>query len=161
MTGGAMASADEPHDDRTIAFRRAVVPTPHVDALEPAHSLLLLTDAATRRRIALPGHPVVVGRVTPATLVLEGGTVSRRHCQFSRLAGRVIVEDLGSTNGTQVNGQLIDTVVALEDGDVITVGDYKLRYHRRSAAETAETEALERDLEDASNYVGAILPPPI
>ncbi|EYF00109.1 sigma-54-dependent Fis family transcriptional regulator [Chondromyces apiculatus] len=52
----------------------------------------------------LPGKSLVVGRASPSDLVLQGAGLSRTHARFSLEGGRIYVEDLGSTNGTHVDG---------------------------------------------------------
>ncbi|MDO5329333.1 MAG: FHA domain-containing protein [Coriobacteriia bacterium] len=74
--------------------------------------------------------PVIVGRSAGADIVVGAGYVSGRHCRFSLMGSDLFVEDLGSTNGTAVNGQLIDSPYALRNNDTVTVGDVdiKVRY---------------------------------
>lgn len=63
-----------------------------------------------------------VGRTARADFIVEAPLVSRLHCRLT--AGKddkLIVEDLGSTNGTLVNGKRIERV-ELQTGDVLTVG---------------------------------------
>ena len=148
-------------DDATMVFRIPVNMRPETRANEPIHFLLLLEGEPPFRRFPLEHPPLTVGRQEPANVVLSGGTVSRRHCRFSRDGDRMMLEDLGSTNGTQVNGKAVTAPAALLDGDVISVGAYQLRYHRRSADAAAEADAMEHELRDAAAYVESILPPPI
>jgi plastocyanin len=72
----------------------------------------------------------VVGRSGAGMDDLGGDLeISRQHARFRRTErGRVIVEDLGSTNGTLVNGRRISAPQLLEDGDQITLGKTVLRY---------------------------------
>lgn len=67
--------------------------------------------------------PVVVGRAPGADIVIAGSFVSGRHARFSRLGDELIIEDLGSTNGTTVNGSLIHGAKQLEDRDIVGIGD--------------------------------------
>ena len=53
--------------------------------------------------------------------------VSARHARFSIMGQNLFVEDLGSTNGTAVNGQRIAEPVALKSGDVVNIGDVTMR----------------------------------
>lgn len=69
---------------------------------------------------------VVAGRSTTADMVLVEEMVSRRHARFLIKNGRVTIEDLGSTNGTFVNGQRV-TSVELEVGDRILIGSNILK----------------------------------
>jgi len=71
--------------------------------------------------------PVVIGRAPGADIVVSASYVSGRHARFSRLGENLIIEDLGSTNGTTVNGETIDGPRQLEKGDVVGVGDVTMR----------------------------------
>jgi hypothetical protein len=70
------------------------------------------------RRVA-PG--MTVGRVG-ADIVLRDPEVSRRHAIFHEVGGGLGVEDLGSSNGTFVNGGRIDSVTVLSEGDALRFG---------------------------------------
>ena len=71
--------------------------------------------------------PVIVGRSPGADIVIGAGYVSARHARFSLMGQNLFVEDLGSTNGTAVNGQMIAAPTALKNNDVVTVGDVSIR----------------------------------
>ena len=77
-------------------------------------------------QIAVHG-PVIVGRSPSADIVVGAGYVSARHARFSLMGTNLFVEDLGSTNGTAVNGQLINAPVSLNNNDVVNVGDVSIR----------------------------------
>jgi serine phosphatase RsbU (regulator of sigma subunit) len=130
-------------------------------AEDPVHVLLLLDENAPPKRIPLHSLPVIIGRNPPADLILEGPTVSRRHCRLELLDGKLQLGDLGSTNGTFVNGELLTRPVPLDDGAILGIGVYRLRYHRRAQDETAEADAMEQEWREASQYVASILPRPI
>jgi hypothetical protein len=66
-------------------------------------------------------NPLVVGRGA-VDVVIDDPFASDRHLRLSIDAGRLLVEDLGSTNGTLVNDRRIDTPTALSRGDSIRVG---------------------------------------
>ena len=71
--------------------------------------------------------PVVVGRSPNADIVIGAGYVSARHARFTLMGTNLFVEDLGSTNGTMVNGQPITSPVSLNNNDVVNVGDVSIR----------------------------------
>ena len=79
--------------------------------------------------IAVRG-PVIVGRSPSADIVIGAGYVSARHARFSLMGQNLFVEDLGSTNGTTVNGASITDPVALSENDVVGVGDVVIRVRR-------------------------------
>ncbi len=77
-------------------------------------------------RVAVKG-PIIVGRAPGADIVIGAGYVSARHARFNLMGSNLFVEDLGSTNGTSVNGHSISEPVALRNGDVVNVGDVAMR----------------------------------
>lgn len=96
----------------------------------PLERFLELADAVrgTTSRHSLREFPAVIGRATDAHVQLPFDSVSRRHAEIGRnTGGRLTIRDLGSTNGTFVNGTRIDRVEALLAGDVIHIGDVELR----------------------------------
>lgn len=153
-----MADPRDLEQDYTVAFRRPPMPVPgHGPTF--VHALIMTDDRAGPRRVEIQGTPFSVGRVSPSDLILEGAMVSRRHCVFAEHDGVMVLRDLGSTNGTYVDGEKIVDAVTLTDGAVVGIGPHILRYQRREASEAAETLALDQDLEAAGRYILAILPP--
>jgi len=71
-------------------------------------------------------EPVLIGRRADCTVVLPSNTVSRRHAQIWRDGDRYFLSDLGSTNGTLLNGEPAIGAERLNDRDEIAVGIYKL-----------------------------------
>lgn len=71
--------------------------------------------------------PIIVGRSPGADIVIAAGYVSGRHAKFQLMGQNLFVEDLGSTNGTTVNGAPVDSPIALKSGDVVNVGDVAMR----------------------------------
>lgn len=69
-----------------------------------------------------PGRPLLIGRQAGADLLLGEDLVSRRHAVLSYDGRELTLEDLGSTNGTQVNGAKI-TRTRIQEGDRILVGE--------------------------------------
>jgi diguanylate cyclase (GGDEF)-like protein len=70
---------------------------------------------------------VILGRAPDAGIALLDGEVSRYHARFRVEEGRVEVEDLGSTNGTRVNGELIRGPIDLRAGDRLAMGGHVLK----------------------------------
>jgi two-component system, cell cycle response regulator len=69
----------------------------------------------------IEGPELVIGRAASATVRLNDDGISRRHCRVLSIGGQVIIEDLGSANGTLVNGEMIQQH-ALKEGDKIRLG---------------------------------------
>ena len=75
----------------------------------------------------LTDDPVTIGRLPDCDVVLADTNVSRRHAEVRRQGNGFVVVDLGSTNGTKVNGLGVRER-RLADGDEILVGNTKLRF---------------------------------
>lgn len=73
---------------------------------------------------------VIVGRGRDADFRVDGQNVSRRHAAIYWADGRIMVEDLGSTNGTMVNGYPVTSMV-LRPNDVLIVGDCRITVETR------------------------------
>jgi len=89
----------------------------------------------------------VVGRSPYCSLVVNNPRVSRQHCALKYDGETLIVTDLGSSNGTWVNGELLGRPRALGHGDVLTVG-----------LETIEVEQAEPDLDRSNRRTERDLP---
>ena len=75
--------------------------------------------------------PVVVGRSPSSDIVVDEPYVSATHARFTLQGPALVLEDLNSTNGTLVNGHVIDQPVTLRDGDEVQIGDTIMRVSRR------------------------------
>ncbi|MCI1667897.1 MAG: FHA domain-containing protein [Olsenella sp.] len=75
--------------------------------------------------------PVIVGRSPSSDIVIDEPYVSATHARFTIQGPALVLEDLGSTNGTMVNGHVIDQPVTLRDGDEVQVGDTIMRVSRQ------------------------------
>lgn len=76
---------------------------------------------------------IVVGRGAQANAVVEDASVSRRHAMLRWHEGECVVLDLGSANGTLVNGQRVIRPTRLKSGDVVAFGAIRARYDAASA----------------------------
>ncbi len=90
--------------------------------------LATITVRGVDHDVVLRGERMVVGRLNSCDVCLSDSNASRQHSAFVPEGAGWAVEDLGSTNGTWVNGQRIDRL-RLRDGDVIVVGVTELVYH--------------------------------
>jgi DNA-binding winged helix-turn-helix (wHTH) protein len=100
---------------------------------QPALKFRLLWEGRT---VPLAPGASVIGRDPDAAVWVEAASVSRRHAQVMVRADQATVEDLGSKNGTFVNGRRIETPTALADGDQIRVGVAVLVVRAVSSAST-------------------------
>jgi pSer/pThr/pTyr-binding forkhead associated (FHA) protein len=80
------------------------------------------------------GGELTIGREQGAGMVIDDGGVSRLHARFTEENGAVVLEDLGSSNGTYVNGERISAPVELAAGDEVQVGGTVLQVEGIDAA---------------------------
>jgi hypothetical protein len=86
-------------------------------------------ELAEGETFALGVEPLSVGRGAVNDIALAGDEFSStRHARFEPRRDGVYVEDVGSTNGTFVNGNLLTRELRLTPGDVIRIGDTYLRF---------------------------------
>lgn len=91
-------------------------------------ALATVTVSGVQHDVALKGERVVIGRLATCGICLQDANVSREHAAFVREGAGWAIEDLGSTNGTLLNGARTD-FSRLRDGDTIVVGVTELTYH--------------------------------
>ncbi len=103
-------------------------------AIAPALVVASGPSAGTRHPLT-PGRMVVIGRRAAAgqadapAIALDDGRASRRHAAVSvAFDGSATVEDLGSSNGTLLNGERLTQAVALQEGDALQIGETVLRF---------------------------------
>jgi pSer/pThr/pTyr-binding forkhead associated (FHA) protein len=80
------------------------------------------------QRISLGDRPVTIGRQSDCSIPLNDQNVSRRHAEIRPGRGAYLVVDLGSTNGTMVNGTRIGGEQRLSDGDILSFGSTYVRF---------------------------------
>ena len=80
------------------------------------------------REHTLVGEDITIGRAVESDIVVTSKRVSREHARVRREGWRVMLEDMGSTNGTFLNDERVLVPVALHDGDRIAIGDVVLTF---------------------------------
>jgi len=78
--------------------------------------------------VVLRGETVVAGRLATSAIRLADANASREHAAFVREGDGWAIEDLGSTNGTMLNGEPVSRA-RLKDGDVVEIGVTRLTFH--------------------------------
>lgn len=87
-----------------------------------------LTDPAGRVHW-LSGERISIGRAVENDIVITSKRVSREHACVRRDGWRVLLEDLGSTNGTFLNNERVLSPVSLRDGDLVSIGGIELKFY--------------------------------
>jgi hypothetical protein len=110
----------------TMVYRPDEQPSGEAPAAPPPGATLTVGG----RRIPLSGTRVVLGRSRDADVQVDDANVSRLHCEIVRDGpASWVVADLGSTNGTELNGKRVDRA-ALADGDRIGIGGTTIVFGR-------------------------------
>jgi hypothetical protein len=91
-----------------------------------------LTIRATGREFVLAGERMVIGRLKTCDICLQDANASREHAAVEREGSGWAVEDLGSTNGTLLNGERASRA-RLRNGDVIAIGASELEFSEPEA----------------------------
>ncbi len=102
-------------------------------------ALLLLTGPQAGRRLEVQGE-VFIGRSPSCTISLEDAKVSRRHVRLFVEDGQARVSDLGSRNGTLVNGEKLEQELSLLPGDRLQVGDSTILFEPSARASLSDRE---------------------
>jgi DNA-binding NtrC family response regulator len=111
-----------------------------------ANYTLVVTDGPGPERVYVLEKDATVGRDRACEVVLAAGGVSRRHCVLERTReGGLVLRDLGSRNGTFVNGERVEKA-KLKEGDRIAVGEATVKVETLAAREAAPADATTRDL---------------
>ncbi len=95
--------------------------------------LVVLDDKGNRKEtISITRDPIVIGRLSTNDVVLADSNVSRKHAELRREGARWVLVDLGSTNGTLVNGKLAKEQ-PLQSGDRMTFGTSELVFETKES----------------------------
>lgn len=117
-----------------------------VDAIRQTASLLVVQGAEVDLgRHVLLDRPITLGRDERVDLTLSDGSISRAHCTVERDpgSGRYVLVDLGSTNGTAVNGVRVRDRIELNAGDKIFLGASVIRFSYSDAFDVEFHSRLE------------------
>jgi len=99
----------------------------------PSANLVVRQGTQAGMSFPLAGNQVVIGREEGLDIVLQDPEASRRHVRISWHGGSFVVEDMGSTNGTFVNGVQITAPQILNPGDSIGIGQTVLVFQMAGA----------------------------
>ena len=103
-----------------------VIPTRRMDPGDTGLGILVLPG---NERYVLGSSPCTLGRVAECSVTLPDPNISRRHAVIRLVDCEFVLSDLGSTNGTALNGTTVASHV-LEPSDEISMGDTTIRFDR-------------------------------
>src|SRR4051812_21335347 len=102
--------------------------------------LVLLSEGFTGRTFELKGEKTTVGRVSDNAFEIPESSVSSHHAEIVLQGNDVLIRDLGSTNGTFINGEQINEAV-LKPGQILRFGTVELRLETPETAAAASAPA--------------------
>ena len=137
-----------PDEDETKTHpHRTVVtsPPPGPKKNDPGEAfLVVIYGDDIGRRIALGSEPCSMGRSSRCEVHLDQESVSRNHARIARSGPHFVVRDLGSTNGTYVNDELVQEEQSLRDGDQIKIGRTIFKFIAGTNVESTYYEEIYR-----------------
>ncbi len=109
-------------------------------------------DEGANEIIPLSGTELTIGRSSEADIVIRDDKVSRIHSSIILWAGDYVIKDIGSRNGTLVNGKTIDVAV-LKPGDSIKVGPRTIDFvESGSRPPNTVIRSIEEEMRDGKGY---------
>jgi hypothetical protein len=99
------------------------------DGAGGGHASVVVREDGGERMVPLASDTVTIGRLADCDVVLKDKGASRKHARLKRRDGTWTLTDLGSTNGTRLNGQTVQSR-ELSDGDTITIGSTVIEFRR-------------------------------
>src|SRR3954454_7267870 len=89
--------------------------------------LVIVQGRSVNNTLKLSDGVTTIGRHDECQIRIKSSQVSRKHCELFEKKGLLLVKDLGSANGTYVNGKKVAGQQVLEPGDELMIGGIKLR----------------------------------
>lgn len=115
---------------------------------------LILTNGHEKRVVALADAPLTIGRDPDNAITIESPDVSRRHCRIEPDGpGHWRVVDLGSKNGTLLNGRPLTSPARLGPKDTITIGDASIAFSVEDEPPTAPLRSPKQPFLDSSKLL--------
>lgn len=108
----------------------------------------------------LEGDQMTIGRDSSNEITINDAEVSRRHARLTFQGGKYVLEDLGSTNGTFVNGQRLAGPRVLKAGEVVSFGEQIVLVFEASTFDPAATVASPRAAAAVPSVPRPVTPPP-
>jgi predicted component of type VI protein secretion system len=109
----------------------------------------------------LEGDQIMIGRDSSNGVAINDPEVSRRHARLTFQGGKYVIEDLGSTNGTFINGQRLSGPHVLKAGDVVAFGEQIVLMYDAVNIDPGATVASPRNVVRASTPIPPLAPAPV
>jgi len=122
--------------------------------------LIMRSGPTPGAAFTLEGDQITIGRDSVNEIVINDAEVSRRHARLTFQGGKYVLEDLGSTNGTFVNGQRLAGPRVLKPGEVVSFGEQIVMVFEATNFDAGATVVSPRAAVVPSVSRPAPLPPP-
>lgn len=117
--------------------------------MNPTFRLVLKSGPKSGQIFELGTNEVIIGRDVNANFMISDPEVSRRHSRVYQQGANYVIEDLGSTNGTVVNGQRLAGPYILSPGEIIVLGEHTQVLFEKVVLDPDATIASFRPVETA------------
>jgi pSer/pThr/pTyr-binding forkhead associated (FHA) protein len=124
------------------------------------YQLIMRSGPTPGAAFNLEGDQITIGRDPSNTITINDAEISRRHAHLTYQGGKYILEDLGSTNGTFVNGQRLAGPRVLKSGEVVSFGEQIVLVFENIAFDAGATVVSPRAAAVPSISRPAPVPPP-
>ena len=124
------------------------------------YQLIMRSGPTPGAAFNLEGDQITIGRDPSNTITINDAEISRRHARLTYQGGKYILEDLGSTNGTFVNGQRLAGPRVLKSGEVVSFGEQIVLVFENIAFDAGATVVSPRAAAVPSISRPAPVPPP-
>lgn len=124
------------------------------------YQLIMRTGPTPGAVFALEGDQLTIGRDSSNEITINDAEVSRRHARLTFQGGKFVLEDLGSTNGTFVNGQRLAGPRVLKAGEVVSFGEQIVLVFEATTFDPAATVASPRAAAAVPSASRPAAPPP-
>jgi EAL domain-containing protein (putative c-di-GMP-specific phosphodiesterase class I) len=145
----ALSSHEFPKHPKKFVMQTQVLPESSVGTAWLEHD----PPGGATQKTPLASFPFTIGRNDSTDLRVDSHQVSREHAAISRQGRKYLIKDLGSTNGTFLNGQRISEAV-LNDGDLLMVADVELTFYSGAggAGRQTATQVMSRSPADGIQH---------
>ena len=109
----------------------------------------------------LESDQITIGRDSTNDVAINDAEVSRRHARLTFQGGKYVVEDMGSTNGTFVNGQRLSGPHVLKPGDVLAFGEQIVLMYDAAVMDPGATVASVRSPRSVTPVPPPVMPAPV
>ncbi len=107
--------------------------------MAPLFQFVMRSGPTPGATFSLEGDQLLIGRDSSSAVAINDAEVSRKHARLTFQGGKYVIEDLGSTNGTFVNGQRLASPAVLKSGDVVSLGEQIVLMYEGLSSDPGET----------------------